>query len=115
MALTLYGLHGRPHDFVATKAGLPLEQCVFFLDFSRRLEKIRRFAIGPAVGLLVPVVHEGEQTGGYVISVRHDEPYFRDLQTLWKQHYREQRTRMAPPVEGLRLIADFGTHFPQDL
>jgi hypothetical protein len=43
VALTLFGFHGRPHDFAVTKADLPLEECVFLLDFSRPLGKHRWF------------------------------------------------------------------------
>jgi len=41
MALRLFGFQGHPHDFAATKAGLPLEDCVFLLDFSRPLGRLR--------------------------------------------------------------------------
>jgi hypothetical protein len=74
MALQLFGFHERPHDYAATKADVPLEDCVFLLDFSRPLEKLRWLGahnkwVGITVGLFVPVVHQAEQSGGYVISV----------------------------------------------
>src|SRR5258706_14363854 len=119
MALTLFGLHGRPHDFAVTKIDAALADCVFFLDFSRPLEKRRWIGIvnrwiGPTIGLLVPVVHQGEEAGGYLIGVNRGEPYFIDLQNLWNKHFRSSRTIAASKVDGLRIIADFATHFPGD-
>jgi hypothetical protein len=87
MALTLYGFRDHPNDFAATKIRAPLEDCVFFLDFSRDLEKRRWFGtvnrwLGPTIGLLVPVAHQSEERGGYVIGVYRGEPYFVDLPDL---------------------------------
>lgn len=119
MSLQLFGFHGRSHDFAATRANLPLDDCVFLLDFSRPLKKLRWFGVvnqwlGITIGLLIPVVHQSEQSGGYVISVRRGEPYFSDIQELWRKHYGSTRTLTASPIDGLELIADFGKHFPED-
>ena len=119
MALQLFGFHGRPHDFAVTKADVPLEDCVFLLDFSRPLGKRRWLGVlnkwvGFTVGLLVPVVHQAEQSGGYVFSVRRGEPYFVDIPDLWKKHYGLKRTQVATPAGGLDIIADFARHFPED-
>lgn len=120
MALTLFAFHDHPHDFAVTKAGVPLEGCVFQLDFARPLERYRRLAgwhnsrIGVTVGLFVPVVHQGEQSGELKISVARGRPYFTDIQKLWKIHYRSTRTLVAAPTGGLEIIADFAKHFPED-
>jgi hypothetical protein len=119
MALTLFGFHDRPHEFAVTKAGVALEDCAFLLDFSRPLERLRWLGItnrwlGVTVGLLVPVVHQAEEKGGFVISVHRGEPYFEDIPTLWRKHHGSARTIKAAPIGGLEVIADFGRHFPQD-
>jgi len=119
MALRLFGFHDHPHDFAVTKADVPLENCVFLLDFSRPLEKVRWFGklnrwLGITVGLLVPVVHQSEQSGEYLIGVFRGEPYFFEIQELWKRHRGSARTFAAPPVGGLEIVADFATHFPED-
>jgi hypothetical protein len=114
MPLTIYGFHEHPHEFAATKVGAPLEDCVFVLDFSRPLKRVRWLRFGPTVGLLVPVVHIGEEAGGYVVGVHHDQPYFVDIPKYWKQHRRRTRTLRLPPVAPFQLIADFGRHFPED-
>ena len=119
MPLTLFGFHDRPNDIAATKVGAPLEDCAFLLDFSRPLERLRwlgvrnRF-VGPTVAFLVPIVHLGEEVGGYVIGVHRGEPYFTDLPGLWRKHSRRPRTFKAAPVDGLQIVADFGRHFPED-
>jgi hypothetical protein len=119
MALTLYGFHDRPHDFAVTKAGAALEDCVFLLDFTRPLKRVRWLGVtnrwlGITVGLLVPVVHQGEDKGGYGTSVSRGEPYFEDIPKLWRQHYGERRTIRSESVGGMQIIADFANHFPQD-
>jgi hypothetical protein len=115
----MYGFHNHPHDFAVTKVDAPLEQCTFFLDFTRPLEKRRWLFgwnkwVGITVGLLVPVIHQGEKDGGYVFGINRGEPYFADLPKLWKKHYGSKRTLVSSPVGGLEIIADFATHFPAD-
>lgn len=119
MGLQLFGYHKRPHDIGVTKSNLPIQDCVFLLDFSRPLGKLRLFGIvnrwlGPTICLSVPVVHLSEDIGGYVISVQHNEPYFVDLQKLWSENRGYVRTSSMPPIDGLEMIADFGTHFSED-
>jgi hypothetical protein len=97
MALQLIKLHAHPNELAVTKIGAVITDGAFFLDFSRPLERIRWLGvrnrwIGFTIGLLVPVVHQGEHTGGYVIGVTPTDPYFGDLQALWKTHYPLKRT-----------------------
>ncbi len=119
MALTLYGLHNRPHDFALTKINAPLNECVFLLDFARPLERVRWLGVtnqwlGITLGMLVPVVHQGQENGEYVISIHRGQPYFSDIPKLWHEHYRAPRTTKSAPVDALEIVADFGRHFPVD-
>ena len=119
MALQLFGFHDRQHDVAATKGGFPLESCAFLLDFSRQLEKHRWLGfrnrwVGFTVGLLVPVIHIAEEKGGFVFGLSAGEPYFADIQKLWKEHYGSARSLAAPPTGGLEVVADFARHFPSD-
>jgi NTP pyrophosphatase (non-canonical NTP hydrolase) len=84
MALTLFGFQDRPHDIGVSKTCDAPGECVFLLDFSRPVEKIRWLGIrsrvfGPTVALPVPVVHLGEKAGTFVFGVSRGEPYFADL------------------------------------
>ena len=119
MPLQIFGFHTHPSAFAVTKADATLERCVFLLDFSRPLERRRWLGVynkwaGLTVALLVPVVHQGEQTGGYKFGVRRGQPYFDDIQDLWRKHRRSERTMMARPVEPSQIIADFANHFSED-
>jgi hypothetical protein len=119
MALTLIAFDNPPSRFAATKVGTAVPDGRFFLDFTRRLEAIRWFGfknryLGPAVGLLVPVVHEAERSGGYVIGVNVGDPYFRDIRKLWKTHYPSSPVVVHEEADGLTIIADFATQFPED-
>lgn len=60
MTIQIFGFHGHPHDFAVTKANVTQEDCVFLLDFSRPLERLRWLGkyntwVGITVGLFVPV------------------------------------------------------------
>jgi len=119
VSLQIFGFHEYPHDFAVSRTASRWEDCHFLLDFSRpliinRWFLVRNKLIGPALGLLVPVVHTGERSGGYVIGVTRGEEYFIDLPKLWKAHRRSKRQLVTEPVEGLQIIAAFGTHFPED-
>jgi hypothetical protein len=119
MALTLIAFDNPPSRFATTKVGATVPNGRFFLDFTRKLEVIRWLGvrnryIGPAVGLLVPVVHEAEKSGGYVIGVDVSDPYFRDLRKLWKAHFPSSPVAVHEVADGLKIIADFATQFPDD-
>jgi hypothetical protein len=119
MALTLIGFDNPPSRFAATKTGTTVPDGRFFLDFTRRLEVIRWFGvrnryIGPAVGLLVPVVHEAQKSGGYVIGVDISDAYFRDLRKLWNERFPSRSVAVPEEADGLKIIADFATQFPDD-
>ena len=119
MALTLFGFRDRPHDFAATKVGATLEDCAFLLDFARSIERIRWLGannrwLGFTVGLLVPVVHLGQDKGEFVIGVNRGQSYFADIPKLWREHRGAARTIRSEPVDGLQIIADFARHFPED-
>ena len=119
MALTLFGFQDRPQDFAVTKAGLPLEECAFLLDFTRPLEKLRWFGVtnrwlGFTTGLFVPVVHQSEEKGEFIVSLQHGHPYFADIPRLWQKHGGTTRTIRSEPVGGLEIVAAFAKHFPDD-
>ena len=62
----------------------------------------------------VPVAHQSEESGGYMISVNRGEPYFTDIIKLWKVHQGAKHTLAAPATSGLDIVADFARHFPED-
>lgn len=119
MALQLIKLHEYPNETAVTKISSVITEGAFFLDFSRPLKRIRWFGVhnnwfGFTVGLLVPVVHQGEHVGGYVIGVHLSDPYFADLQALWKANYPSKRTQPPTAVENLKIVVDFAAQFPED-
>ena len=119
MALTLIAFDDPPTRFAATKVGATVPDGRFFLDFTRKLEVIRWLGvrnryIGPAVGLLVPVAHEAEKSGGYMIGISVGDPYFPDLLKMWKAHFPSSPAAVPEEADGLKIIADFATQFPED-
>lgn len=119
MALQLIKLDAYPHETAVTKVGSLVTNGAFFLDFSRPLEHRRWFGVhnrwfGLTVALLVPVVHQREHIGGFVIGVHRGDPYFADLRALWKAHYPSKSTLPTTVADGLKIIADFATQFPDD-
>lgn len=69
---------------------------------------------GIPIGLAVPVVHQGEQQGGYVIGAHRSEPAFGSIRALWRARYPSKVVRPTEVADGLKIIADFGTQFPDD-
>jgi hypothetical protein len=119
MALQLIKLHAHPHETAVTKIGSVVADGAFFLDFSRPLKRIRWLGVqnswfGFTVLLLAPVVHQSEQIGGYVIGAHRSDPYFADLQALWKANYPSKRTPPTAVADNLKIVADFATQFPED-
>lgn len=119
MPLTLYRLHNRPDDYAVSKTGRFTEEGPYFLDFSRPLEKLRWLGIknrkvGFTYGLLVPVIHAGADEGEFVVSVHSSEPYFPDIQRLWKERYPSNMPATKKPVDGITRIGEFAIHFPED-
>lgn len=119
MTLHLFEFPEYPSQVAASKTDSFVTDGVFFLDFSRPLEYLRWFGVqnrwlGFTVGLFVPVVHQGERSGNYVIGVHRNDPYFAELRTLWKARYPSVRIPPTTEADGLKIIADFVTQFPND-
>ena len=120
MALTLFAFHDHPTAFAVTKVNAPIEECPFFLDFTRPLKKhrwlgVRNTWVGFVVALGVPVFHIGqEQRGEFEMGVGRADPYFRDILSLWKRHFPITRLPPQESTDGLEIVADFGRHFPDN-
>ncbi len=119
MSFELFKHSERPDEFAVSKTGTWVSGSIFYLDFSRPLEVRRWFGIhnrrfGFAVGLLVPVIHEADSEGGYVVSLKVGEPYFEDVRKLWRQWYPRERRQPNREFDGLKIIADFAQNFPED-
>jgi hypothetical protein len=119
MPLLLLQLAAHPEEIAATKLGHSLPEGPFFLDFSRPLLRQRYCGvwnrwIGTTMALRVPVIHAGEAAGRHAIVVDRIDPYFKELQRLWRE--RHPLTRAAPgrPVGTQRIEADFALQFPED-
>lgn len=118
MATQLLQFNEYPNDIAVTKTEFVLDG-VFFLDFSRPLERLRWFGIlnrwfGFTSALFVPVVHQGEHHGGYVVGVHRSDPYFKNVLELWRARYPSKRNPPEMGADGLKIIADFAIQFPSD-
>lgn len=119
MALLLLQLGAHPDEIAATQVGACRDGGAFFLDFRRPLRRLRWCGfwnprVGLTMSLSVPVVHEADHEGRFVIAVDRGDPYFAELQRLWKARFPRQRT--APPAQATpeRIEADFRAQFPDD-
>lgn len=119
MPLLLLQLGAHPTEIAATRLDACVEGGAFFLDFSRPLGRLRwlggwnRF-LGLTMSLLVPVVHQGESSGRRTIAVDRGDPYFAELQRLWKERYPLVRPAPVSEVPASRIAEDFVTQFPDD-
>lgn len=119
MTVNLFELDSHPNQIAVSKIDSFVVDGTFFLDFSRPIEIRWWFGVpnrwfGFAVGLLVPVIHQGEEQGGYVIGVHRSDPRFANLRALWKAHYPSRKTPPATVADGVKISADFATQFPND-
>jgi len=119
MATGFIELHPFPNEIAVTKVGAVVTDGAFFLDFSRPLHYVRWLGVlnrwlGIAVSLFVPVVHQGEEVGSFVVNVERSDPHFADLSALWRVHYPSKRRPPANVANGLKVIADFHKQFPED-
>ena len=110
MPIRLFTLDGHPNRIAASDVDSSVSDGAFFLDFSRPLESRRK--LGVTLGLFMPVIHEGESNGGYVVGVERRDPRFKELQALWKAHYPSIQPSPAAASDGLKIVADFATQFP---
>lgn len=119
MPLLLLQLGAHPDEIAATQREDCLDGGAFFLDFSRPLGRLRWCGawnrwLGLTMSLLVPVVHQGEHPGRRVIAVDRGDPYFAELQRLWKARHPAARPEPAVRVDAARIDADFAAQFPHD-
>ncbi len=118
MAIQLFELPTYPKHIAVSEIGRLVTDGAFFLDFSRPIKVQRWFIvrnrwIGFAVGLLVPVIHQGQEVGEYVIGVDRSDTYFADLRALWKVRYPSKRIPPTTVADGLEIIGDFSRQFPR--
>lgn len=119
MPLLLLQLGAHPDEIAATKRDACVEGGAFFLDFSRPLGRLRWLGVwnrwvGVTMSLVIPVVHQGEDTGSRTIVVDRGDPYFAELQRLWKERFPRQRAPSSPGTPARQVAADFATQFPDD-
>lgn len=63
---------------------------------------------------MMPVVHEGEREGGFVVGVHRSDPAFAQVRALWKQRYPQKPRVPTTEVDELDLMGAFATQFPDD-
>jgi hypothetical protein len=120
MTLQLFELPQHPGRVAASEVGAVVPNGAFFLDFSRPLETqrwlgIRNRWIGLPIALFVPVVHEGEAEGGYVVGVDRSSPYFGQLRALWRERYPLANASPPVAVDNLQIVGDFANQFPSQV
>lgn len=110
MPLKLFSLPAHPGRYAVSKAPVFARHGAFFLDFCRPLEMVKRFGV-ITVGLFVPVIHESQLAGKYVIGVDRGEPYFADIPKLWKRHHPTTPAQPKCAYDNLQVAGQFGYHF----
>lgn len=119
MALQLSELPEHPGLIAATKIGVFVTGGVFFLDFSRPLQPLWnpglliRWFRSP-IGVLVPLVHEGEHSGSFVTGIHRSDPCYAQVHALWKKHYPSAPTSPTHEATAQKIFVDFEKQFPED-
>ena len=112
MTLTLYSLPAHPGRYAVSKVPVFARHGAFFLDFCRPLETVKHYGV-VTVGLFVPVIHESQLAGEYVVGVDRCEPYFADIPKLWKQLHPYTPVQPKCAYDNLQVVAHFGYQFPE--
>jgi len=112
VALRLFKVENHPRRIAICDVDTFVVGGAFFLDFSRPLELRRWLSVGPVIGAFVPVVHEGQSTGAYIVEVDRGNPYFADIRELWRLRYPTARRPPAAEADGAKIAADFASQFP---
>ena len=112
MALRLFKVESHPRRIAICDVDTFVVGGAFFLDFSRPLELRRWLGVGPVTGASVPVVHEGQSTGHYVVEIDRGNPYFADIRELWRLRYPMAPRPPAATADGSKIGADFASQFP---
>lgn len=107
MTPRLFRIDKYPRRVAICAAGSYVVGGAFFLDFSRPLILRRYLGVGHVAGIFVPVIHEGEREGTYLVDVGRDNAYFEDVQELWRQRYPSP----AQPPEYFHRKQDVLAHF----
>jgi hypothetical protein len=112
MHTSIFKVAIHPNQLAVCKSESHILGGVFFLDFSRPIVIYRKLGFIRYLG--VPVVHECQQEGGFVISVHKKDPNFTKIRKLWKEHYPSTRTAPSYEADGPKIISDFAKQFPPD-
>ena len=117
MALLLLEVAAHPGQIAATMIGRCTRGQTFLLDFGRPLRTERWLGVwntrvGYLLALHVPVVVEREVAGTRSVAVERGDPYFAELQRLWRVRCSAPRPPPSGDVDAAQVAADFSLHFP---
>lgn len=107
MTPRLFRIEGHPKRIAICASESFVVGGAFFLDFSRPLMLRRYLGVGPVAGIFVPVIHECEREGSYFVDVARENPYFDDIQELWRQRF----PSAAPPPAHFHRKQEILAHF----
>ncbi len=121
MTTKLYRYPEFQNDIAVTKNEF-IDGGLFFLDFSKPLQHFRRFGfgnigienkwIGFTISLAVPVIHQDETEGMFIIVIHKHDPYFKNILSFWKENYPKKRDIPKYKGDAFKIVADFANQFP---
>jgi hypothetical protein len=111
MAVRLFKVEKFPRRIAISGVDTFIVGGAFFLDFSRPLVLRRYLGVGPVWGMFVPVIHEGEREGTYLVDVDKDNAYFADIQELWRQRFPSTAPRPEFFARRQDILAHFAAQF----
>ena len=120
MEFTLFNVEFAPDRIAVCGPAGYITGGVFFLDFSRPLQEVRTLfgkpsRFGRLQGWCVPVIHQLEKIGGFVIAVHRHDTIAPKIHELWKHRFpsKEVSGSNFEPIQQLQVIADFARTFPE--
>lgn len=121
MTIRLFELAEHPNRIAVSKTDNYQIGGVFFLNFNKPLETIRWFGtynkfIGYPMALLVPIIHQNQNDNDetFVVGLDRHDSTFNLIRSLWKANYKTANPIRINVNDGLQIIKDFASQFPND-
>lgn len=106
--LHLYEVVGFPGRIAIGRVQLPIEDGVFFLDFTRPLLTLGRWLVH---AYEVPVIHAAETAGSRALRISRGHEILEDLRDLWAAYYPGQAYPVSLQRTAARIETEFRAHF----
>jgi hypothetical protein len=122
MTVRLFELAEHPNRIAISKTENYQLDGVYFLNFNKPLQTIRWFGvynkfIGYAMALSIPIIHQNQSDNDedtFSVGIDRHDSSFEVIRNLWKTYYKTPNPIPKNESDGLQIIVDFSSQFPNN-